>query len=79
MDKETAEILTEYGGIIYENYSGRSMLGRTTTGIKINDYHMFFHIIADVLEDGWENEQQQVAEVLRELYIDSLGTELILY
>lgn len=79
MEKQAAEIITSYNGEIYEEYSGRGMFGKTTTGVKIENQEDFFNIIADILEDGDDEEREEVAKAMRKLKWDSLGLGLIFY
>ena len=79
MTKEVAELLTKYQGEIYENYSGRGMFGRETTGITYEHKQEFYDSIADVMEEGDQEELEQVGEFLRNVKFDNMGLGVIVY
>lgn len=79
MEKQAAEIITSYDGEIYDEYSGRGMFGKTTTGVQVENSGDFFSIIADILEDGTDEEREEVAKAMRKLQWDNMGTNMIFY
>lgn len=81
MEYTTAEILTQKSGLgeIYEDYSGRGMFGRKTTGIVFENDNDFFEAIAEIMVSGEEEEREEVAEYLTEIKKDSMGLNVIYY
>lgn len=92
MKREIAELLVNsgYDLQIYEDYSGRGMYGKTTTGIEcdsINDFlkavgEAFCNLVADATMEG-EDYDMTMAEYLQETLCnftqDSLGMRYIIY
>lgn len=79
MDKTAAQLLADYPSQIIEDYSGRGMIGETTFGVVFDDNTDIFSTIADILSDGYEDEQEIVADALYWLKSDSYGTGIIYY
>ena len=80
MKKEVAKIINNYcyGDCeIYEDYSGRGMYGRTTTGIKSDS--SITSLLADVMEKADEDEREMVADAMRSMRSDNLGLGMIYY
>ena len=91
MKKELAEILVDYGDFeIYEDYSGRGMYGKATTGIQCDSVEevlgavgeLFFTMILDAKDEG-EDYDTEMADELKEFLAnyqyDSLGVGYIVY
>lgn len=79
MHKVVAQVLVEYGAEIHENYSGKGMYGEETVGIVVDSDKQFYEILANVLESELQHEQDLVAEWLRQLRCDNMGTGFIYY
>lgn len=78
MTRDAAEVITAYGGEIYENYSGRGMYGSETAGVVFDSEADFFEAIADLLEND-EEDKEEVAKALRKLKTDNMGKSIIYY
>jgi hypothetical protein len=80
MKKETAELIVNKSGLgeLYENYSGRGMYGRKTTGIVFSSQE-FFEAIAEIIIYGDEEEREELAEYLTEIKSDNLALDQIYY
>jgi tRNA(Ile2) C34 agmatinyltransferase TiaS len=79
MLKKAAEIITNYSGEIYEDYSGRGMFGETTTAITFDSNLEFYEAIADVMVNEEQEQREMVADFLRNIQKDSLGNGIIIY
>lgn len=79
----TAELISEYGGELRENYSGRGMYGKETCGVVFDSERDFFHTLADMVKDGMEDNSADIMELLPEalknLQTDSMGKSIIYY
>ena len=92
MTKELAELLVNNGSDlrIYEDYSGRGMYGKTTTGIQCDDIkdfldavgETFCNMVSDASFEG-EDYDMELADELKDLLTnhrqDSLGLGYIIY
>ena len=88
MQKELAQLLVEImedageEASIYENYSGRGMYGRTTTGLVVDNLALLLtNVIANAerLSD-YDNEWLEAKfPNINSLRYDSLGNQIILY
>lgn len=58
------------------DYSGRGMMGKTCTAVRISNQVEFF---ADVLETCPEDLVQEMADAIRSSKMDSLGRDIVLY
>lgn len=92
MKKEIAEMLVQYNTDLrlYENYSGRGMYGKNTTGISCENMaqvmeavgNAFYGMIEDAMVDGEDydpTEAENLTDVLTNLRTDSLGLGIIVY
>lgn len=83
MKQNTAELLNNYGGEIYEAYSGRGMYGKETTGITFDSDTDFYSALADCIhdavEDGSMEDGDLLTDMLRKLKTDNMGTGIIYY
>lgn len=79
MKKEAAEVITQYGGEIYEDYSGRGMFGSKTDAVTFDSEREFMNAIAEVMVSDDEDERELVAEAIRNIRSDSLGLGVIYY
>lgn len=83
MTKEQAEFivgaLTDqgYAGEIREDYSGRNMFGKTTTGVVAES---FFDIIGAVLAQISDNKAMEIPDFSQFMCCgDSMGHDIIIY
>ena len=86
MKLESAQTLCSYGTEVqlYEDYSGRGMYGKTTTGVVVESILSFYSSLADSLEDMLEyddkEEVQKLIAAMKDIHSsDSLGFSTILY
>jgi hypothetical protein len=89
MDKKLAETLKnmmENNGEeaeIYEDYSGRAMYGKTTTGLVIDHAALLLTVIiadaADLTNDDPEWGPVSMFENTKQLKMDNMGTQTIIY
>lgn len=79
MKTEAAEIISDYVGEIYEDYSGRGMFGSTTTAITCDSEEQFNEGIAEIMENEDSENISIVAKAVRSLRKDSLGIGMIFY
>lgn len=83
MKKEAAELLSEYGGYLHEDYSGKDMYGETTTGIEYTTEGGFFIALASILKDSVQDQNidnaQLLYDALWKLQIDNIGKDIIYY
>ena len=83
MKLEAAELLCNYGGEIHEDYSGRGMYGKETTGIVFDDDKEFYKAIAGVMEDTIQDQNftecELIVEALKSIRTDNMGTGIIFY
>lgn len=87
MDLKLAELFVELGAdtdevSLYENYSGRGMYGRETTGVVCNN---FTHLLSSVLQTAVAD-PEFIAEFLGEevdipssFSIDAMGMGFVVY
>lgn len=78
MTKEAAEIITEFGGELREDYSGRGMYGKTTAAVVFDGEQEFYSAIAEVMECDIED-RETVANALRNIRTDNMGKGMIFY
>jgi hypothetical protein len=87
MKLESAELLVEVleGFIpidLYEDYSGRGMYGKTTSGVTVNGLTEFMNGIGYFLQSCGEEDAEQVralGEALTGLTSDHMGYDIIIY
>lgn len=83
MTTEAAKLITEYGGELRENYSGRGMYGNSTAAVMFDTKAEFYTALADALSDALEGEMRYDADlllaVLRKHRFDSMGMSVIVY
>lgn len=80
MKIEAAEIIANYGGEIYENYSGRGMYDKTTTGITFGSQTEFNRAFADAIKNsGDDDEKELLTSALSKLQTDNMGLSIIFY
>lgn len=92
MKKEIAQMLVQYGSDLrlHEDYSGRGMYGKTTTGISCDNMRQFmeaigntfYGMIEDAMVDGEEyntSDAEDLVDVLSNLQTDNLGRGIIIY
>lgn len=81
MKREIAEYIADnFDGEIYENYSGRGMFGKTTTGVVLSKELDFFEFARVLIEDDVDFLPKGVLEDLENrLKVDNLGMDLIYY
>ncbi len=83
MKLETAELISEYGGELRENYSGRGMFGKETAGVVFESERDFFHALADIIKDGVEDNSADIGELipeaLKRIQTDNMGKNIIYY
>lgn len=83
MTIEAAELITQYGGELRENYSGRGMLNKEEAAVEFDTEQDFYKAIADALEDAFADEDRNSADVLlialRKHRFDSMGMSVIVY
>lgn len=93
MKKEIAELLIEHNRDLnlYENYSGRGMYGKTTTGISCDDMaqvmeavgECFLDMIYDassIHNDTYDtSDAEDLVDALTNFQTDSLGLGIIVY
>lgn len=83
MTNEAAEILSQYGGELRIDYSGRGMYGKTTAGLVVDTFQDFFNAIADCFHDCMEDniieEADIVIKALKNLQSDNMGNGYIFY
>lgn len=80
MDIETSKIFKKFADCeIVNDYSGRGMFGKTTTGIILEDETEFMSVIAEIMVSGEEEEREIVAEYLTNIKEDSMGFQKIFY
>lgn len=81
MELKLAEILAEHNFDIQvrEDYSGRGMYGKTTTGVVCDDSEIF-EAIASIMTECNEDEREYVANQIRYGFrTDSMGYNTIYY
>ena len=85
-----AHLITEYNNSdnCYETenvfeYSGRSMYGKTTDAIKVDNLHHFHSIVSEIIEDAAENQDTEtlhlIAQGIKNLHFDKLGYGMVVY
>lgn len=92
MKKEIAEMLIQHNSDLqlHEDYSGRGMYGKNTTGISCENMaqvmeavgNAFYGMIEDAMVDGGDydpTEAEDLANALADLRTDSLGLGIIVY
>lgn len=83
MTKEVAELLNNYGGEIYDHYSGRGMYGKETVGIVFDTEFDFYNALAGCISDAAEDidigDLAFITDALRKLKSDNMGTGIIYY
>lgn len=83
MDADVATWLVESGaGDLYENYSGRSISRRPTTGVVIDDWNNLLVAVVDAMETLGPNAHGDIhflREAMRDLRVDNLGRRTIVY
>lgn len=83
MKLETAELITQYGGEVRENYSGSGMYGEQTSGVIFDSEKDFYRslagIILDCVQDQNMEESALICEALKKLKTDNMGTSIIYY
>lgn len=79
MTRDAANIFGNYGGVVRENYSGRSMYGETTTAVIFEDEHDFFLTLGDILERADKDECEEIADAVRHMKTDNMGKQIIYY
>ncbi len=79
MTEEAVEIISNYGGDIYENYSGRGMYGKTTSGIVFDTLQDFISVLGDVMINEESEERLIVGEAISQISTDSMGRGIIIY
>jgi hypothetical protein len=79
MEKQAAEIILEYGGELHEDYSGRNMNGKETTGIVFEDDLEFLSVIGDLMIGADEIDCEVVGKELKKLRTDNMGKGVIYY
>lgn len=81
MEAKFAELLVEYGNDLElrEDYSGRGMYGRSTSGV-VGSMNDLLYAIGEILEYGDEDEIEIVREGCRDgVRTDSMGLSMIIY
>ena len=78
MEMEFASLMEEYGGKLYEGYSGRGMYGNKTTGVTF--YSMGDALRAAALA-GYDMRDKDVPEdfIPTSFATDSMGLDIIVY
>lgn len=79
MTEEAVEIISNYGGDIHENYSGRGMYGKTTSGIVFDTLQDFISVLGDVMINEESEERLIVGEAISQISTDSMGRGIIIY
>ena len=83
MDRKLAELLIEQDPTneaeIYEEYSGRGMYGKSTTGVVANDALALFVNLLEAVADGYVSVEDLEEIEFGELSTDSMGLDLIVY
>lgn len=82
MDIEVASILAGYGDLeVREDYSGRGMFGKTTTGL-VGDMPKVMRAIGEVMVSRNEDDIETIGYALANgdgFRIDSMGMSIIIY
>lgn len=79
MKIEVAKIISEFGGELWEEYSGRGMYGSTTAAIEFDSESDFYAALGEVMECDMED-REEVAKYLRgRVNIDNMGRGIIVY
>lgn len=83
MKREAAELISDYGGEIRENYSGRGMYGKETAGVIFDDEKEFYKTVAEIvqmcIEDNNAEDCDLICDALRNMQIDNMGKGIIYY
>lgn len=93
MKKEIAQMLVQYGSDLklYEDYSGRGMYGKTTTGISCDDMAQVLEAVGecflDMIYDASSihnetydtSDAEDLVDALTNFQKDSLGLGIIVY
>lgn len=79
MEINVAKIISEFGGELRDEYSGRGMYGDKTAAIEFDSESDFYSALAEVMECDIED-REEVAKYLRgRVNIDSMGRGIIVY
>jgi hypothetical protein len=80
MKRELAEVLLQVcPGDLQEEYSGKGMYGKTTTGIVVESVPEFLTAILQNVESLAEAFKEEGIDRIDAIHWDSLGTSTIIY
>lgn len=84
MKQHAAELLADFSGMeleIHEDYSGKAMYGKTTTGV-VGSQGAFNAALAEFIREACDQgpeDCEDVADALRNIRQDSMGLDKIWY
>ena len=80
MQKALAKLVADHlGGRVYEEYSGRAMYGKKTTGVVVPDLLNFMGALYELSEAISEMQETGELEASENFRYDNLGRDMIVY
>jgi len=81
MRQEAAELIAaeDYDLEVRDDYSGRGMYGEATSAVVASDPSCMFRALAEIMENGDDEDRAEVAEAIRGLRSDSMGRGVVYY